>query len=168
MRLLLACLALLGLAPFLHAMPTGPSSSALMKAHGPPRASNQEVNSQGSLPVTVTVKFPIPFGGEKFASPSSSIESEKVKEAMSRLIATHKELYRDHEDLNRLRVMPLKYVNEFRQPQDPSLSGFFKVHISGLFYPCFDPCYYQVPYDRNQIPRITCFVTFYVTTRVIT
>ncbi|KAJ3749515.1 hypothetical protein DFH05DRAFT_1477072 [Lentinula detonsa] len=154
MRLLLAALALLGLAPFMHAMPKGPNSGALMNAHGPPSPSNQKVNSPGSVPVTVRVKFPKPFGGEKFASPVSSIGSKKVEEAMSRLIATHKKMYQDQEDLNRLRVMPLEYVNEFSEPQDPSLSGFFKVHISGLFYPCFEPCYYQVPYDTRKMPRM--------------
>ncbi|KAJ3780976.1 hypothetical protein GGU10DRAFT_125000 [Lentinula aff. detonsa] len=154
MRLLLACLALLGLAPFLHAMPTGPSSSALMKAHGPPRASNQEVNSQGSAPATVTVKFPLPFNGEEFASPASSTGSEKVKEAMNRLIAWHRKLYGDREDVKQLGEVNFQYQNEFRQPEDPSYSEFVNVHITGPFYPCRTPCYYQVPYDTQKIPKM--------------
>ncbi|KAJ3979764.1 hypothetical protein F5890DRAFT_848334 [Lentinula detonsa] len=98
MRLLFACLALLGLAPFMHAMPAGPNSGALTRVHGPP--SNQKVNSQGSVPVTVTVKFPPPFDGERFASPASSIESERVRNRMNRLIAILKGLYRDHGELD--------------------------------------------------------------------
>ncbi|KAJ3783727.1 hypothetical protein GGU10DRAFT_45849 [Lentinula aff. detonsa] len=152
MRLHLACLALLGLAPFMHAMPAGPNSGALMRVHGPP--SNQKVNSQGSVPVTVTVKFPPPFDGERFASPASSIESERVRKGMSRLIAILKGLYRDHGELDQ--GVDFQYVNEFRETQDPSLSKFFKVVISGPFYPCPDisPCHFQVPYDPRKIPKM--------------
>ncbi|KAJ3730886.1 hypothetical protein DFJ43DRAFT_1156004 [Lentinula guzmanii] len=156
MRLLLAALALLGLAPFMHAMPTGtsPDSGALMKAHGPTSPSNQKVNSPGSVPVTVMVKFAVPFGGEEFDSPASSIGSEKVKEAMSRLIATHKRLYGDHEDVKQLGVVNFRYQNDFHQPEDPAFSGFVRVHITGPFYPCRGPCYYQVPYDTQKIPKM--------------